>query len=154
MELALVRPHPSRRIVRPSRGFTLVEILIVIVMISVLGLVAIPRFANANARRQMESARLRVMAAVATARQAAIQKGEPVNFMLDNDSVTVKVGTQNLMSPVKLMTVYKVKGQPNVTLTFNARGFLSPMTRQVIALTRSDVPADSVVISKTGMVQR
>src|SRR5687768_16023380 len=70
-------------------GFTLPEMLIVIVMISVLALLAIPRFSAANGRRHMESARMRVAAALATARQAAIQKGETVEFKLSQNRVTV-----------------------------------------------------------------
>ena len=70
------RPHRLTRHDRP--GFTLPEMLIVIVMISVLALFAVPRFTSANGKRHMESARMRIAAALVTARQAAIQKGETV----------------------------------------------------------------------------
>ena len=59
-------------------GFTLPEMLIVIVMISVLALVAIPRFATGNAKRHMESARMRVAAAIA--RQGPDNFGTRVYF--------------------------------------------------------------------------
>ena len=141
---------------RSRRGFTLPEILIVIVMISVLALVAIPRFANANAKRHMESARMRVAASIATARAAAIQKGETVQFKISNNRVTVKASTDatNLVSPVPLDTLYSVSADNNYTIDFSSRGFASLGSKTVIKLTRPGVPADSVVVTKTGMVQR
>lgn len=138
-------------------GFTLPEILIVIVMISLLSLVAIPRFASANGKRHMESARMRIAAGLATARQAAIQKGEPVHFVIKANRVQVRplAGTTDLISPVPLDTLYNVT--TNVTdslaIDFSARGF-STNGGAVIRLRRSGVPDDSVVVSKTGMVQR
>jgi type II secretion system protein H len=146
------------------RGFTLVEILIVIVMISLIALVAIPRFATGNGRRNMESARMRTSAALSTARQAAIQKGQPVLFTLTSDSVIVKLkaatDTSNILSPIPLYTLYQVHAATvptavdPLTIEFNARGFASAGARTVIQLTRSGVADDSVVILSTGMVKR
>jgi prepilin-type N-terminal cleavage/methylation domain-containing protein len=140
------------------RGFSLPEILIVIVLISLLALVAVPRFANANGRRHMESARLRVAAALATARQAAIQKGQTVQFKIADNRITVRVTstTVDLLSPIPLDTLYKVT-VGNVTnpftLDFSARGFASAGPTKIY-LTRSDTPMDSVRVTKSGMVQR
>ena len=134
--------------------------LIVIVMISVLALVAIPRFASINGKRHLESARMRVAAALVTARQAAIQKGQTVQFKLANNRVTVKAtdgDTTDLVSPIPLNTLYKVTTTTTVnplTIDFSSRGFamLSDNTTK-IELDRSGTK-DSVVITKTGMVQR
>jgi prepilin-type N-terminal cleavage/methylation domain-containing protein len=140
-----------------KRGFTLTEILIVIVMISLLSLVAIPRFAMANAKRHMESSRMRIAAGLATARQAAIQKGQPVHFIIANNLVRVVVvvgsDSTNLMSPAPLDTLYKVSASPD-TIDFSSRGFAVLDGQTVIRLTRAGVSDDSVVITKTGMVQR
>jgi len=153
----------NARVVAPTRaGFTLPEILIVIVMISVLALVAIPRFANVNAKRHLESARMRVAAGLVTARQAAIQKGQPVQFMIRAKRVTVTTvadTTKQLMSPVPLDTLYKVSSVTGVAdpfvVIYGARGFAtSPVAKKTIMLTRSGAPDDSVVVTKFGMVQR
>ena len=141
------------------RGFTLAEILIVIVMISLLAIVAIPRFASANGKRHMESARMRVAAALATARQAAIQKGQTVQFKIVNERVTVVASgtTTNLISPVPLDTLYKVTVggvvQP-FTVDFSSRGFSSSGTANTIRLSRPGVADDSVMVTTTGMVMR
>jgi prepilin-type N-terminal cleavage/methylation domain-containing protein len=142
------------------RGFTLPEILIVIVLISVLALVAIPRFATANGKRHMESARMRVAAALATARAAAIQKSYPVVFQIDQNRVTVKrdtTGATNIISPVPLDTLYNVKasGYTNpLIIKFTARGFATYGSRLAIILSRPGVADDSVVVMPTGMVMR
>lgn len=140
---------------RSRRGFTLPEILIVIVMISVLALVAIPRFATANAKRHMESARMRVAASIATARAGAIQKGETVRFRIASNRVTVKASsdTTDLVSPVPLNTLYSVT-TGNVTIDFSSRGFANLGSSLPIVLQRSGLSDDTVKVSKTGMVQR
>ena len=141
-------------------GFTLPEILIVIVMISLLALVAIPRFATANGKRHMESARMRVAAGLATARAAAIQKGEPVRFQITSNRVTVLrlAGSTDLISPVPLDTLYKVTvgnvGDP-FNVDFSGRGFATNLgSNKTIRLRRSGVADDSVVVTITGMVMR
>jgi prepilin-type N-terminal cleavage/methylation domain-containing protein len=157
-----LRPCPTqpRSLTSRRRGFTLPEILIVIVLISLLALVAIPRFSTASGKRHMESARMRVAAAVATARQAAIQKGQTVQLKITNNRVTVKptgTDTTNLVSPVPLDTLYKVTVS-NVsdpfTVDFSARGFASLGSTATIRLARPGVANDSVVVLRSGMVQR
>ena len=141
------------------RGFTLPEILIVIVMVSVLALVAIPRFSTANGKRHMESARMRVAAGLATARQAAIQKGETVRFRIASNRVTVVLvsTSTNLISPVPLDTLYKVTVGGVIdpfNVDFSARGFANLGSNTTIRLTRSGVADDSLIVTTTGMVRR
>jgi len=104
---------------------------------------------------------MRTAAALSTARQAAIQKGEPVVFSLTSDSVTVKLkattDTSNILSPIPLYTLYKVHAETNpdpLIIEFNARGFANSGNRMVVQLKRTGVANDSVVIRSTGMVQR
>jgi len=104
---------------------------------------------------------MRTAAALSTARQAAITKGQPVRFTLVSDSVIVKLqaatDTSNILSPIPLYTLYKVHAVTTTNpliIDFNARGFANSGNRMVIQLTRSGVADDSVVIRSTGMVQR
>jgi prepilin-type N-terminal cleavage/methylation domain-containing protein len=156
--------HTSRHLTRFRRtavaraGFTLPEILIVVVLISILALLAIPRFSSANGRRHMESARMRVAAALATARQGAIQKGQTVQFKIANNRVTVTEGLTDLLSPVPLDTLYDVRivspSQP-ITIDFSARGFAVGLglAENHLILRRPGVGDDTVTISRTGMVK-
>jgi len=144
------------------RGFSLIEILIVIVMISLISLVAIPRFASGNGRRNMESARMRLAAALSTARQAAIQKGQTVQFRIKANRVTVFTVADtvtNLLSPAPLDTLYKVdvtvdNSSAEFNATFTSRGFANIGSTKTIRLSRPGVAGDSLMILSTGMVQR
>jgi hypothetical protein len=108
----------------------------------------------------MESARMRVTAALATARQAAIQKGQTVQLKIQSHRVTVRASgdATNLLSPIPLDTLYKVTVS-NVanpfTVDFSSRGFAnlgSDVTH--IILSRSGVADDTVTVTKFGMVKR
>ena len=148
-------PNVVRRLTHHHRpGFTLPEILIVIVMISVLALFAIPRFTTANGKRHMESARMRVAAALVTARQAAIQKGQTVTFSIASHRVRVVASGADLISPVPLDTLYSVRTKGDQTIDFTSRGFATLSAATTIHLVRSGVADDSVLVTKTGMVQR
>ena len=157
-------PHVSQRLTRRTgrvkrAGFTLPEMLIVIVLISLLAIVAIPRFATANGKRHMQSGRMRIGAALATARQAAIQKGQTVRFKISNNRVTVHVPSTSvqLLSPVPLDTLYSITvsnvANPLI-VDFSARGFANLSAQTVIRLSRPNTPDDSVIVSSTGMVLR
>ena len=152
-------PRARYRLTPGRRGFTLTEILIVIVMISVLALAAIPRFAVANGRRHMQSAKMRVGAAAATARAAAIQKGESVKLMIKSHRVTViSAANDTLISPVPLDTLYDVRASgftDPLVVNYSARGFAVGLdAATIVTLKRGGVPDDSVVITRTGMVQQ
>ena len=138
------------------RGFTLPEILIVIVIISMVALVAIPRVSSTTGKRHMESSRMRIAAGLATARQAAIQRGQTVTFQIAAHRVRV-IGAApdtNLMSPVPLDTLYRVRTGGNVSIEFSSRGFANLVGPEKIILKRAGLADDSIVVTKTGMVQR
>ena len=111
----------------------------------------------------MQSAKMRVAAAAATARAAAIQKGQPVRFMIKSNRVTVIAAAKDtitLVSPVPLDTLYKVFASgtgftgDSLVVNYSARGFAVLDGATTIALKRTGVPDDSVVITRTGMVQQ
>ncbi len=104
---------------------------------------------------------MRVAAGLATARAAAIQKGQPVRFMIKSNRVTVIAAakdTVTLMSPAPLDTLYGVTVggfNDSLVVNFSARGFAVGFDAAMkITLQRSGVPSDSVLMTKTGMVQR
>lgn len=142
-------PNVSRR------GFTLPEMLIVIVMICLIALVGLPKFTRANARRYMNAARQRTSAALVTARQAAIQKGRAVEFKVVNNRVTVTAGGVNLISPQPLDTLYRVRASPDsLSIIFNGRGFTTIAADTTIRFTRPGTVLDSVHITRWGMIEQ
>ena len=128
--------------------------LIIVVMISLIALIGLPKFTRTNARRYMDAARTRVSASLVTARQAAIQKGGRVEFRVVKSRVVVVSGTDTLIR-MPLDTLFNVDAQPeSLSIYFNGRGFTSNAASQTITLTRPGTATDSVFVSKWGMVQR
>ena len=144
--------------------------LIVIVMISLIALIGLPKFARTNAVRYREAARQRITAGLATARQAAIQKGKSAEFRLVRNSFIVRscpascassIG-DTIIRPMPLDSLFRVRaiavsGTPDsLSIVFNSRGITTSISAdaQIIRLTRDGAPLDSVVVTKWGMVQR
>jgi prepilin-type N-terminal cleavage/methylation domain-containing protein len=142
------------------KGFTLVEMLIVVVIIGGLTLFSIPKFAVLQERSKLTSARQEIEAALVTARAAAIQKGRVAKLHIANNKLSVTVipvggGVEQTVLPVMpLDSVYGITMTVTDTLiVFDVRGFASPRLAatgmfKLIGRTRRD----SVCISTTGQI--
>ncbi|MHC4992265.1 MAG: GspH/FimT family pseudopilin [Planctomycetota bacterium] len=71
-----------RRRVRPRRGTSLVEVVVVLVVIGTVAAIAQPRYATALARYRADSAARRIIADLAAARQRARATGVPQAFVV------------------------------------------------------------------------
>lgn len=67
---AVDRPH--------SRGFTLVELMVVVAMLAILASLAAPSFADAIRRQRVEGMREEMIASIALAKVEAITRGQDV----------------------------------------------------------------------------
>jgi Tfp pilus assembly protein FimT len=107
--------------------------LIVVVMVGLLTMFAIPKFAVVAERNKLTAAREEITSAIATARAAAVQKGRTATLWFSGNTMWVTVVTSNSGStmtvvPVKsFMTVYGASvAAPASAITFDMRGFVSP----------------------------
>src|SRR5688572_16172440 len=82
-------------VVRSRDGYTLTELLIVVVMVGALTLFALPKFSGLVARNKLQAARDEITAAVATARAAAVQKGRTATLRVINNRLWVTVVTDD-----------------------------------------------------------
>jgi prepilin-type N-terminal cleavage/methylation domain-containing protein len=120
-------------VVHKRLGYTLAEMMIVVVIVGGLTLFALPRFSGLTERNSLAAARQEVIAAIATARAAAIQKGSSATVRIKADSVSVTVvnaggvGTTTLIPARSLDALYGVemvpRSQADTAITFDMRGF-------------------------------
>jgi prepilin-type N-terminal cleavage/methylation domain-containing protein len=76
----------SRRYARSLRGFTLVELVIVVLIIGILTGVAAPKFVGSLRRAQADAAALRLKADLNLARQTAISRSATQNVQFTVNS--------------------------------------------------------------------
>ncbi len=152
--------HRSRR-----RGFSLVELLIVVVIVGVLAMMAVPKMNAAVNARSVTSARARVESMIATARAGAIHKGRESLFATSGTwiSAWTKHPTtgawENLVPWQQLDLLY-----PGVSLSFGGSGwshvwydkrgvaYSKPPSTTVFRITRSGVASDSVCVTRLGQI--
>ncbi len=112
------------------RGFSLIELVLVLTIISVLSAIAVPRYANSLARYRVDAAARRVVADLAYARQLA-----------RSTSASISVRIRPTVDVVKLLNVQ----DPDDPTNANTRTVLSaaPYHADVIS---SDFGGDALII--------
>ena len=145
---------------RSRPGYTLTEMLIVVVMVGALTLIAIPKFSGLVERNKLSAAREEIAAAIATARAAAVQKGRTATLWFSGNQMWVTVVTSNAgatatVVPMKSFTsLYNVSvAASDSAITFDMRGFATPRLSstgifRIVGTSRRD----SVCITTAGQI--
>ena len=78
---------------RARRGFTLVELVVVVMLIGIFGAIAVPRFASANARYRADAAGAMIADALRGASFAARSRSDAVRCIFDagRDEISTRV---------------------------------------------------------------
>lgn len=117
---------------KAPRGFTLVELLTVIVLMTSLAMFSMPKFTGLRERSNLTSAREHIEGAIVTARSTAMQKGTSARVVFSGNKVFVTATTTSgttltVLPAVPLDSTYGVTVSASDTaVAFDARGFASP----------------------------
>jgi prepilin-type N-terminal cleavage/methylation domain-containing protein len=142
------------------RGFTLLEVLIVIGLVGVMAALGIPRIRRAIVRQNVRSARDAVVTMHAKARAVAIQRGSATALVFQANNVLivsrhpVTGAPDTIGQPTDLHGRYGVTvNRTRDTLVFDSRG-LGMETGNTKVTVAKNVFQDSVVINPWGRVLR
>lgn len=141
-------------------GFTLIEMLTVVVVISAVSLISFPRVRTAKYKSELRSARTSVASMYAKARSAAIQYNRATILAFNGPSAVV-LATPRLVAAAgstvdtvgRVNNLYAAHGVTVATtddsLRVDPRGFGSNASSVTVRLTKSEF-TDSVVIGGYG----
>ena len=140
---------------RASRfGFTMVELVTVIVIMGILSVMAMPRFAESVRHSKVRSARTEIVAYFARARAVAIQRGQRTDVRVAGTRmsvVTIANGVEQTVVQGDLyeqhgVTLYASQGQ----FTYDPRGFTANMAGAGRLMVTRDDWALPVCVSRLG----
>jgi prepilin-type N-terminal cleavage/methylation domain-containing protein len=140
-------------------GFTLIEMLMVVVIIGVVLAFSLPKFNSLRNSGKLGSAKVHIMSSITTARAAAIQNGRRSRWTLSGNAVSVTadngVGAFVNISPVaRFDSLYNVtlSASQNV-IEFDSRGLASNLgaTSKIWV---TGTTTDSVCVTRLGVVLR
>lgn len=162
--LAAIPPMPPNQ--RPSmptrRGFTLTEMLIVIIIVGIITAVALPKLDSARTKAALRSAKQELAAYLATTRAAAIRRSQPAQFYTASNKIWATVAQPDGTRASLTGSVYLDRSL-NVTITigtavgatdsiiFDPRGMATLTSSKKFVLTRNSTK-DSLCVSRLGLI--
>jgi prepilin-type N-terminal cleavage/methylation domain-containing protein len=143
--------------IRTRKGFTLIEIIAVMVIMGFVLMLALPKYGNLNDRNQMRSAKDGLAARISAARAAAVASGKPSTFSLRADTMKVTLNSGGVIltkgADVNLMKQFGVTMlSPNADIVFDGRGMANGASL-VLKFKRGNL-IDSLCVSKLGLINR
>ena len=150
---------PSRR------GFSLIEMLVVLVIAGITMAIAMPKFAGMRDRMSVRSAKQQFSSYLATARAAAIRQSQLGHFHANSNTIWSNVnqpdGTSiNVSKGVSLMNARGVavtlggSAPSQDSIIFDSRGMSTNISAgRTYVFTRNGVK-DSICVSKLGLIAR
>jgi prepilin-type N-terminal cleavage/methylation domain-containing protein len=146
---------------RNRTGFTLLELLIVIVMIGVLLAMAMPKLNKVDAQASTASAARVIAGQLATARAAAMHTGYDARMTIGGTTIQVETSDSlGVYAPLGKMVDLAEFGvtvavDPESEVVFDSRGFardIGTIQRFIVDAGTNGVPKDTVCVAKIGLV--
>ena len=151
----MATPHGRHR---PRAGFSLIELLTVVSVLGLMMVIAAPRLADANTRRNVKGARAAVASLYARARVRAVQARRPATLQFTDSLawVTIPRGTGATLDTIggvqNLNALYGVSIAASGTISVQPTGLVNAGTPIKVTVTKQS-KSDSVIISGYGKMQ-
>jgi prepilin-type N-terminal cleavage/methylation domain-containing protein len=140
-----------------SRGFTLIETLVVMALLGILAAVAFPRLARSTTSMSVRGSKQRVASYLAVARSAAIQRGRVARFVRTGNTIKVLVDSANTQAT--FARVIDLGADQGVTVTptrdtiaFDPRGLAFGFNGTARIVLRKGTYSDSVCVIGMGRI--
>ena len=145
-----------------ERGFSLLEILTVMVMVGIIVAMGIPKFGTTMTRQNVRGARQLITTMHSRARNAAITRGRATKLAINNGNlvilsahpvtgVTDTVGRTAEDVVGRYSVTFSVNPSTRDTLSFDARGLGTEGSATTIFVSKSGY-ADTISISPLGRI--
>lgn len=150
----------TRRPTTTRHGFSLVEMLIVLVVGSIMMAISFPKLHDAFLNERVRSTHTLVQAYLASARSAAQQRGGPAVFYADNSTKSIRVTADSNGTQVSLRPRVRLDSTLNVTFTstadsivFNSRGLAVGLASAQTITLSANGKTRIVCVTRMGAIQ-
>lgn len=141
---------------RTEKGFTLVEMAMVVTILGIAALMAMPRIERGLARQDLSSARAGLVSVIQRARIAAIQQRRPVTVTVDSAVAVVTAqdpSGSRTVAVLQFRSQFGVAANPSASsITFQPTGLALGGTPLTIRLARAGL-VDSVKLVGYGRIE-
>ena len=147
---------------RKESGFTLVELLIVVVIMGLMGMFAYPRMRGTTTSLSVRNARQQVQTMLVVARAASVQNGSEARFIRNGNVARVVVDSNGTFVTLISRNLYTEQGvtfttggaSPRDTIRFDSRGMGIGLAGAATFKFTNTTAKDSICVSKYGKVAR
>jgi type II secretion system protein H len=156
-----ILPTRGTRSLRSSAGFSIIEIMVIVMIIGLLAAMAIPRFGNLAASLRSRGAADQIAADIAYTRMSAVREGRTAVLTVTGNTYTMTVentdgSTFKTLRTVRIRDSYTgatIATAGSARIAFDSRGMLKSGSATSVTVT-SDSRSQRLLISLIGRVLR
>ena len=154
----MVEGIPHERASQNEAGFTLLEMLFVVLFMGVMTLIALPSTKTALKNYHLSAAVQAVSGAIQAGRYSAISRGYAYNVAFDQTGRNYQIGAKvppattfsNAGIPVPWSTTSDVSLSPSTTLEFSPGGTIKATTGSMTFTLTSGTTVETITVSQVG----